>query len=420
MSGRCLAVLPDDATADGEEAFVKVADFNSIEERFLFFSPDSTCTFSMSIPSEWQTRAVVDTTHGNIPHSYFPPMQDYTAQFMFVLALLPRDILAAKPRLLILGGGGGLLATLYRQTLPGAVIDVVEPSKAVLTLAQRYFGLQCADATQCHHMGAQGFVRQRGEAQQQEAAYDLIVVDAFENAGDESYTPRAWSRREWCAKLAALLHAGHGVLAANLYTADETSAPFRAHCDALIHPAFGSRVILQPGSSRRPLLQPEAAQTIEAWSSFTGELTASRLQQRVEKVLRRRDAASAAELSLRVRTAWGSLVVWDRSAHEPASTLEHMPRTNPAGHHDDDGQQLHRPLLHAPFDLGVGSLALALGMTLLVCRAARLASGLSRRLNLSAFQLLLVCALASVVGYGVIATALGRSRYVHADGQMRH
>jgi hypothetical protein len=317
MRGRCLAVLPDDAGFDGGMPFVKVAEFGT--ERVLFFSSDDACS-DVLMPSEWQTRAIVDARGGGIPPSYFPPPQDYTSFFVLVLGLLPREILAAKPRLLILGGGGGLLATLYRQTVPGAAIDVVEPSRAVLTLAKRYFGLRCAGATRCHRARAQHFVRRRGGAEPP-AAYDLIALDAFENDGDESATPRAWAQPMWCARLAALLHAGHGVLAANLYAADETSVPFRAHCDARLHSDGGSRIILQPGRSHA-MPNPPVVQTVEAWSRV-GAMAPRELWERAEAVLRRRDAPSAREVSQRVQMAWLGQTLWGLNADDARAPARH-------------------------------------------------------------------------------------------------
>ena len=231
----CLAVLRDDANDDN---FVKVARVGT--ERLLFFSDDDECTASMALPAEWQTRAVVES--GHIVRSFFPPAQDYIGLFMVALALLPATVLAAsEPRLLILGSGGGALAVLYARILPAAIIDLVEPSKACLTLGRRFFALRCRSRRAgCHRTHARAYVRRyRGPK------YDLIVLDAFENDGHESATPRAWSRPEWCAELAAVLHPAHGILAANLFSADETTAPFRAHCDALW--SGGSRAILQPG-----------------------------------------------------------------------------------------------------------------------------------------------------------------------------
>lgn len=278
---RCLEVLRDDASTDN---FVKVADVGT--QRMLFFCADNDCSASMMPPVEWQTRADIDG-RGGISGSYFPPIEDYIALFVMAAFLLPWDVLAngqrppsgadhknaTAPRLLILGGGGGVLALLYARLLPSAIIDVVEPSEAVFALGQRYFGLRCAVGStahrggtiHCHRARARSYVRRyRGRPK-----YDLIALDAFENDGSESATPRAWSHRQWCVELARILSADHGVLAANLYAADETSSPFRAHCDAVSWgPLGGARTILQPGGAgrRRPIPSGVAVQTVEAWS----------------------------------------------------------------------------------------------------------------------------------------------------------
>ena len=313
----CLAVLRDDVNDDN---FVKVADVGA--QRMLYFSGDDKCSASMPLPAEWQTSAVMEGS--SIAQSYFPPTADYLALFMIALCLLPMDVLASSqradaaavvegtairaPRLLILGGGGGTLAVLYSRLLPSAVIDVVEPSIAVLTLGQRFFGLSCEGGTiRCHRTHARAFLEQHVGTK-----YDLIALDAFENDGEESSTPRAWSRREWCDELSHALIADHGVLVANLYAADESTQPFRDRCDSLR--SSGSRAVLQTGRRGRRWNDAEPpAQTVEAWSSSVN-IRASGLRQ-AAAALRRHNAVLAAELSRRAGIAWRGQVLLGRDAN---------------------------------------------------------------------------------------------------------
>lgn len=367
LCARCLAVHHDDAS---EGKFVKVV--VSSNQRVLFFSENGECSSRAALPAEWQTRAEIATGSDDIARGYFPPIDDYLGLFVVAICLLPWHVLAdgqrtaptQPPRLLILGGGGGVLAQLYAQALPSAIIDVVESSSAVLALAQRYFGLRCGRTKLCcHRRHARAYARQyRGPK------YDLIALDAFENGGDESATPRAWSRRAWCGELTAMLHTRHGVLVANLYAADETSAPFRANCDSLR--SGGSRVIFQPG--RWPRTPGEgslvyAAQTVEAWGPAPN-LQAGSLEA-AARALQQSNPAVAPELSARALVAWCGQVPLGGDTSVASATLIH-PRSHRREPHYDhgapieaDGWMPRRSLLASSAALAVFAASVVVAMT---------------------------------------------------------
>ena len=395
----CLAVLPDD---NASPSFVKVADVAG--HRLLFFSDNDDCTSATAAPAEWQTRAAMDGGSDEIAESYFPPDEDYIALFVIALALLPAAVLAhgfqefgkntasTTTRLLILGGGGGVLESLYSRLLPSAIVDVVEPSQAVRMLGHRYFGAKA----EFHHMQARRFVRgYRGPK------YDLVALDAFENDGEESATPRAWSRREWCSELSAILHPAHGILAANLYAADETSAPFRAHCDQLLlqrrgGSMGGSRVVLAPGR-RRSTIDGEAAataQTVEVWSPF-GNLSAYHLQ-RAATALGQHHPATVTVLGSRVPSAWNGQVSLGRDGQAAS-----MPPFRGAGLRDLAPHGSGSPLANAVCKVAaavVATLALALA-----CRGSCDGRRTSpRRLPLALLlALLLACSLLAMTSVSI-------------------
>ena len=68
------------------------------------------------------------------------------------LALLPPSVLAGTPRVLVIGGGAGQLATTL-ATHFALQTDVLEPDAAVIRLARRHFGFDAPvwrDGAQVH------------------------------------------------------------------------------------------------------------------------------------------------------------------------------------------------------------------------------------------------------------------------------
>ena len=344
--GHCLAVARSSVSRNG---YVKVAEIGM--HRMLYFSKQADCPKTLhEAPFEWQSRAMVECPraqhvesgfvvgHGcSLAAEFFP--DDYLGLFVSLVALLPPTLRTAEPRVLILGGGAGVLANLLTRVLPlRPSIDVVEPDKSVLSLARAYMGLPPAEAVgsiQVHVDDAAHYVSTHAATGRK--PYHLIVLDAFENDGDESATPRAWgTEREWCTQLRAILDERHGVLAANLYGHDETTRPFRKRCDqAFVQAAMtrgtnesyrGGYALACQGSSSsaacatRLVMQAGPRQTVEAWnvrpSWSQGEFisAAAGVQFR---------SSRAVDLGGLVRRAWRTTTELHAKPPRPSSRMQH-------------------------------------------------------------------------------------------------
>ena len=257
-------------------------DPSSSVERMLAFQASAKCPSWMYLPQTWQSRATVTTCGPSLPDGprcahvapgWFPT--DYVGLFVVVLAMLPPALLhGGAPRLLILGNGGGVLAQLIARVLPSAIVDAVEPDEAVIRLGTLYFG----SAAKCevgwtsracvHHADGRAFVRRRPA---DAPLYDLVFLDAFawfeeqETAdASDAMVPPAWRARKWCSELRRVLRPSTGVLAANLWEADEGTRSMRRRCDARF--GGGSRLVLDAGPG----------QTVEAWSMRGSDAARSR------------------------------------------------------------------------------------------------------------------------------------------------
>ena len=287
---RCLATRPSRLST--HHVAVVQSDEPQQSQRLLFFSASKdACRSPMDLPSRWQSRAVVTCdAHCTIAHEWFP--DDYIGLLVVVLALLPERV-HAKPRVLILGNGAGVLSTLFWRIMPDARIDAVEADDTVIHLGERFFGSAATCATPSvrntsvpsglgesavamepaalqqsracvHHADARHFVQRRGR-RRHEARYDLIALDAFawfseqDEANDpyrsDAAVPDSMADRRWCAALHRLLRPETGVLAANLWSEDETTAKVRRRCDENF--GGGARLVLEAGP----------AQTVEAWAA---------------------------------------------------------------------------------------------------------------------------------------------------------
>ena len=305
---KCIAAKPS-SVSSGQHVKVAAAG----RQRWLYFSSSPVCTGPVQEPSEWQSKAVVDCTLGSscaLASEFFP--LDYLGLFVCLVALLPPEILFDAPRLLIIGGGGGVLANVLSRMLPlSTTIEVVEPDTAVLHLGTTHFGLPARPATgsvHCHQSFGRKYVKQH--LRRRRPPFDLIILDAFENDGSESSTPRAWRSRSWCHELHAALDGRHGVLAANLYAADETTEPFRRRCSARFRQP-------QPRSvdGERIVLQAAPQQSVEAWrrkspnaqqqqAALPGKVELVRAARGLQQRSRRPLPLSAVDLGALAGRAW--------------------------------------------------------------------------------------------------------------------
>lgn len=112
-------------------------------------------------------------------------------------------------RVLMIGLGGGTLASAVARILPQAEIDVVEIDPAIVRVAKDYFNLQTSPKLRVTVKDGRVFVKRaidRGEK------YDLIMLDAF----GEVYIPTHMMTRQFLLEVKQVL-APDGVLAANTY-----------------------------------------------------------------------------------------------------------------------------------------------------------------------------------------------------------
>ena len=112
-------------------------------------------------------------------------------------------------RILMIGLGGGTLASAFSRILPGAEIDVVEIDPAIIHIAKEYFNFRPTSRVHTHIEDGRVYVKRaaaRGEK------YDLVILDAF----DDIYIPTHMMTREFLNEVGQVMTAD-GVLAANTY-----------------------------------------------------------------------------------------------------------------------------------------------------------------------------------------------------------
>jgi len=112
-------------------------------------------------------------------------------------------------RILMIGLGGGTLASAFSHILPNAEIDVVEIDPAMLRIAKEYFNFRPTPKVRTFVEDGRVYVKRalaRGEK------YDLVILDAF----DDIYIPAHMMTKEFLNEVEQVMSAD-GVLAANTY-----------------------------------------------------------------------------------------------------------------------------------------------------------------------------------------------------------
>ncbi|MGH6871784.1 MAG: spermidine synthase [Rhizomicrobium sp.] len=135
-----------------------------------------------------------------------------TAYYIHALFGLLRQ--AGSRRVLMIGCGGGTLATMLERT--GADVTLVDVSAASFAIARRYFHLP--DSVACHVADGRDFLRRDS------GRYDGIVVDAFADRA----IPAQFLKSAFFDLAKARLAAGGGVFLMNVLVAsDADKAPER-------------------------------------------------------------------------------------------------------------------------------------------------------------------------------------------------
>lgn len=112
-------------------------------------------------------------------------------------------------KILMIGLGGGTLASAVSRILPNADIDVVEIDPAIVRVAKDYFHYNPSPKVTITVQDGRVFVKR---AKDKRVKYDLILLDAF----GESYIPTHMMTVQFLEEVRALL-APDGVVAANTY-----------------------------------------------------------------------------------------------------------------------------------------------------------------------------------------------------------
>jgi spermidine synthase len=158
-------------------------------------------------------------------------------------------------RILVIGLGGGTIPSALQALVPDAKLDVVELDPAVDRAARRWFGFKPGPNTRVTIADGRVFVRRAGRAH---AAYDLVMLDAFE----ADYIPEHMLTREFLQEVKAIMAPG-GTLVANTWSSSGLYDHESATYASVFGPDFfnmklGNRVIVtrlgglpNPGELRR-------------------------------------------------------------------------------------------------------------------------------------------------------------------------
>jgi spermidine synthase len=113
-------------------------------------------------------------------------------------------------RILMIGLGGGTMASALNRILPDARLDVVELDPAMVRVAKEYFSFRPNAKTRVVEQDGRVFVKraiERGDK------YDLVILDAF----DQVYIPSHMLTQQFLNEVKNIL-APDGVLTANTYS----------------------------------------------------------------------------------------------------------------------------------------------------------------------------------------------------------
>lgn len=165
---------------------------------------------------------------------------DYNQRFLeLVRGLKPR-------RLLLIGGGAFTLPQAIAKTLPTLRQDIVERDGLLLDIAVRYFDFQQAPGIRVHITDGRQFLDET------RTTYDLILVDAFDNA----VVPGSLQSAEAMLAMHRALRAG-GTLAMNYIAAYNGARAAGLHSVIAAMRGVFSSVTLFPASNGYSVWTPQ-------------------------------------------------------------------------------------------------------------------------------------------------------------------
>jgi spermidine synthase len=143
-------------------------------------------------------------------------------------------------RILIIGEGGGTVATALQNMLPDTRIDLVEIDGAVDRVARQYFDFKPGPNTHVTIEDGRVFVKR---AAAQKPNYDIVMLDAFA----DDYIPEHMLTKEFLEEVKSIM-ASNGVIVANTFSSsalyDPESVTYNAVFGTFYNLEITNRVIL--------------------------------------------------------------------------------------------------------------------------------------------------------------------------------
>lgn len=162
------------------------------------------------VSESFGSRCLRFTRHNNTQQSCISLHNPDYLVFDCTKMMLGALYLTPNPRkVLVIGLGGGTLATALSRILPDAEMDVVEIDPAIVRVARKYFNFRPTPKVRITEEDGRVFVKRaikKGEK------YDLVMLDAFDN----DYIPEHLLTKQFLSEVKTIL-SSDGVLAANTF-----------------------------------------------------------------------------------------------------------------------------------------------------------------------------------------------------------
>jgi spermidine synthase len=163
---------------------------------------------NISVTENSETRCIRFSRQSNLMQSCFSFQNPDRLLFECNKMILGALYLRPNPRrILMVGLGGGTLASAFSRLLPGTEIDVVEIDPAMVRVAKQYFNFRPSPKVHVYIEDGRVYVKRamaRGEK------YDLVILDAF----DELYIPAHMLTRQFLSEVQKVM-TDDAVLASN-------------------------------------------------------------------------------------------------------------------------------------------------------------------------------------------------------------